>query len=146
MKGSIASRTFWLFIRLQTTVCSYSCIYHYTEIWSASVKWTDWPISISVCKNNYTFKHVFISCCECLWSGCILTVIICSHTHTTHKLSFCLPRCALVQVYVFTGAHHCSNENDHCSSVFIHIQQRAPATICACDCVCAHSCVCACVC
>lgn len=53
-----------------------------------------------------------------------------THTHT-HPV-FCLPRCAMVQVYVFTGAHHCSNENDHCSSVFIHIQQRAPATICFC--------------
>lgn len=57
----------------------------------------------------------------------------------THSLSFGLPRCAMVQVYVFAGAHHCSNENDHCSSVFIHIQLRAPATICVhvcllCDC------------
>lgn len=56
-----------------------------------------------------------------------------AHAHT-HR--FCLPRCAPVQVYVFTGAHHCSNENDHCSSVFIHIQQRAPATICGQACVC----------
>lgn len=48
----------------------------------------------------------------------------------THSLSFGLPRCAMVQVYVFAGAHHYSNENDHCSSVFIHIQLRAPATIC----------------
>lgn len=46
----------------------------------------------------------------------------------THSLSIGLPRCAMVQVYVFAGAHHYSNENDHCSSVFIHIQLRAPAT------------------
>lgn len=52
-----------------------------------------------------------------------------THLHT-HTHTFCLPRCAVVQVYAFAGAHHYSNENDHCSSVFIHIQQRAPATIC----------------
>lgn len=120
----------WIGLTGQDESLSYKCHFVETSFFVSRCLCARWIQSHPSLALSFLFQSLVSS--NLLITLFFPLAYINSHTHThisTHAPSLCLPRCALVQVYVFTGAHHCSNENDHRSSVFIHIQQRAPATV-----------------